>query len=109
MPEPSELSPELVFARELATELARQMGEQFVMAVRAATAIPPGLLPPEELAAALRVSRKTIGRLAHSGMPVHRVCGLARYDLVEVIAWLKNRNVKVNEEPAPRRLSRKGA
>jgi excisionase family DNA binding protein len=95
---------------ELARVIAREVGRELAEALRGSLGAPaPGLLPAEELAAALRVSRKTIARMVAQGMPSRRVGGLARYDLEEVKTWLKSRESgAVVDEPAPRRLGRGG-
>jgi excisionase family DNA binding protein len=104
------VSPEPVdIAREIAREIVREFGQELAAALRATfSAPPPGLLPEEELATSLRVSRKTIKRLVAQGLPARRVGSLVRYDLVEVKAWLKSRDEagELTEEPAPRRLGR---
>ncbi len=58
-------------------------------AIHQAPAERPALLTAGELAAQLRVSRSTVARMRADGCPIVRVIDSPRYDLVEVIAWLR--------------------
>lgn len=50
--------------------------------------MPPQMLTGQELAQALRVSRKTIQRLIQRGLPHYLVGSHPRFLLVEVVSWL---------------------
>ncbi len=93
----------------VAREVGREVGREVAAVLAANMAAPaPGLLPPDELAMALRVSRKTIVKLGRDGLPSQKVAGLIRYDLEEVKAWLKSRPLTEKEttEQPPKRLGR---
>jgi excisionase family DNA binding protein len=47
------------------------------------------LLKTDELAKQLRVSPRTIHTLRENGLPALKVGGSIRFDLQEVLAWLK--------------------
>ncbi len=50
--------------------------------------MPPQMLTGQELAQALRVSRKTIQRLIQRGLPHYLVGSHPRFLLPEVVSWL---------------------
>lgn len=60
----------------------------------------PRLVKSTGLASALSVSKATITRMCRSGCPHVRVGTERRFDVAEVIAWLKNRERDSSQEVA---------
>lgn len=54
----------------------------------------PELLTAVQLCEKLQISRNTLGRLQHEGLPRVMVLDAPRYDLDDVMAWLKARGTK---------------
>lgn len=68
-----------------------QMRELFTDSVRdvVETSKRPRLLSQTELLRELQVSKWTYKQLAEQGLPILHVGGKLRYDLDDVVAWLK--------------------
>ncbi len=48
-----------------------------------------------ELAAYLTVSVRTVERLLAQGLPAVTICGIRRFDRVEVMAWLRKKERRI--------------
>jgi hypothetical protein len=57
--------------------------------------LPAPLLTPKALCAQLAICPRTYSRLVRAGMPHVLVLTARRYDVAEVVAWLRTRSVPV--------------
>ena len=59
------------------------------------------MLTPAELAAALRISERTVARMVSEGCPSMLARSRRRFDLVAVTAWMEERAPKCQPEKTP--------
>lgn len=69
------------------------------------SAAPPALLDREQLAGALQISLGTLAKLRREGLPELIVGDSPRFDLGEVLAWLRDRRAAGNPDGDRRRDS----
>jgi hypothetical protein len=62
---------------------------------------PPALLTSEQIAHELGISRTVLGQLRREGLPCVTVSGRARYELADVLSWLRGRGGKSCPENDP--------
>lgn len=70
--------------------------------------LPAPLLTPQALCAQLSISYRTYARLVRAGMPHVLVLTARRYDLAEVVVWLRARAPRGLATGRPRRPAGSG-
>lgn len=64
--------------------------------------MPPALLTPEDLAAHLRVSVRTVARMVDDGCPSILAGRRRRFDLATVTQWMQGRAIECRSDRTPK-------
>lgn len=78
-----------LFVQMLREQVKEAVAEALAEVVPARQPAAPALLTSDELAQSLKVSRSKLDELVRAGLPFVKVGSTRRYELAEVLNWLK--------------------